>query len=55
VSVVLITGAGQGLGREVARRLAAGTVFVSACDTAKARRTAEERPTTSVRCRWGLT
>jgi NAD(P)-dependent dehydrogenase (short-subunit alcohol dehydrogenase family) len=44
LSVVLITGAAQGLGREVARRLAAAgdTVFVSARDPEKARRAAAE-------------
>ena len=44
MTVVLITGAAQGLGREVARRLAATdhTVFVSARDLEKAQRTAGE-------------
>jgi NAD(P)-dependent dehydrogenase (short-subunit alcohol dehydrogenase family) len=43
VAVVLVTGAGQGLGREVARQLAVrgATVYVSARDPDKARRAAK--------------
>lgn len=43
MTVVLITGAGQGLGREVAGQLAAqATVVITASDPEKAKQTATE-------------